>query len=110
MARVGAQRPRRCVHNTANMVEKLIAAAILLACLVAMARLLMKDRQRARLDAALQRTWQRCRRAAQRLRRGPKPAPDAAQLTEELIRRAREGHWEGNVYKPRSFRKPKKPH
>ncbi len=37
----------------------------------------------------------------------------AAQATEEVIRRARtkaSGEWEGNVYKPDSFKRPRKPH
>jgi 20S proteasome alpha/beta subunit len=35
---------------------------------------------------------------------------DAARLADEAIRRAKDGDWEGNVYKPKSFRRPRKPH
>jgi hypothetical protein len=90
--------------------ERMLASLALAACLVAMLRLVLKERQRQRLDALFRSAWQPVRRAALKLRRRPAPPPDPARLTEEVIRRAREGHWEGNVYKPRAFRRPKKPH
>ncbi|MEW6706486.1 MAG: hypothetical protein AB1430_16690 [Pseudomonadota bacterium] len=93
------------------MIEKLFAAAVLLACLGALARMALKPRQQQRLDAALQRAWQRVRGVFRR-RREPPARPltqqDAAKAAEEAIRRAREGQWEGNVFRPRSFRRPKK--
>jgi hypothetical protein len=95
------------------MIEKLFAAAGLAVCLVLLLRLLLKPAQRQRFDAAMHRAWARCR---QLVRRRPRPAmsqQDAARVAEEAIRRAREGRdgqWEGNVFRPRSFRRPKKPH
>jgi hypothetical protein len=92
------------------MIEKLFAVVVLAACLVALVRMALRPHQRARMDALGRRVWARCRALVQRGRRAPAPAPDPARVAEEAIRRAREGHWEGNVYKPRSFRRPKKPH
>ncbi len=92
------------------MIEKIFAALVLAACLVAMLRMVLPAAQRSRLDAAASRTWARCRRVVQRPPVRQPTAEDAARLAQETIRRAREGHWEGNVYKPRSFRRPKKPH
>jgi len=94
------------------MIEKLFAAVVLAACVAALLRMALKPHQQQRLDAALRRAWARC--AGVFRRRGPPPRPptqqDAAKVAEEAIRRAREGQWEGNVYRPRSFRRPKKPH
>lgn len=152
------------------MIEPLLAGFVLALCVVALARLALGERRRARWDAAAHRTWMRL---AQRLRRGrPRPAaaatgsraagsaaraasgravpgrtaravasrvggaPDgageraaapsagglaglwrrlrqraaqraaekqAAREAEALIRRARDGRWEGNVYRPKAF-------
>ncbi|MED5617778.1 hypothetical protein [Ideonella sp. BN130291] len=92
------------------MVEKIFAAGVLVACLVALLRMALPNRLQHRLDARLRRAWAGCLRLVDRLRRRRAPPPDPARVAEEAIRRAREGHWEGNVYKPRSFRRPKKPH
>ena len=92
------------------MIEKVFAALVLVACLVALARMALRPQHQRRLDAALRSAWQRVRRLGGSLRRKPRPPEDPARVAEEAIRRAREGHWEGNVYKPRSFRRPKKPH
>jgi hypothetical protein len=93
------------------MIEKLFAVIVLVACAVALLRMALRPAQQARWDAARRRVWARCRSLANRLRRRPAKPVDPARVAEEAIRRAREGHWEGNVYKPRSFRRPpKKPH
>ncbi|MBI5333775.1 MAG: hypothetical protein HZB72_04175 [Burkholderiales bacterium] len=143
------------------MIEPLFAGFVLALCVVALARLALGARRRARLDAALQRSWMRLTRrltrrgattaqpaargrhaagagpgpAAQPLRGTLKAQPPAAGRTtagtggglvglwrrmrqraaqreaekraareaEALIRRARDGHWEGNVYRPTAF-------
>lgn len=143
------------------MIEPLFAGFVLALCVVALARLALGARRRARLDAALQRTWMRLTRrltrrgattaqpaargrhaagagpgpAAKPLRGTPKgparcsrPHPAgtggglvglwrrmrqraaqreaekrAAREAEALIRRARDGRWEGNVYRPTAF-------
>jgi hypothetical protein len=90
--------------------EKLLAAIVLAACVVGLLRMALRQHQRARLDAWAARTWARCRNLFRRKPAKPLTQQDAARVAEEAIRRAREGHWDGNVFRPRSFRRPKKPH
>jgi hypothetical protein len=92
------------------MIEKLFAAVVLAVCLVMLLRMALKPARRQRLDAAAQRLWARCRSLVRRKPPEPLTQQDAARAAEEAIRRAREGRWEGNVFRPRSFRRPKKPH
>jgi hypothetical protein len=94
--------------RTVNLIQSLFAGLALLACVLLMLRLALPVRRRQRFDAA-------CRRALDALRRGPanwfrrKEMREHAQRTaSEAIRRAREGHWDGNVYRPKSFRRPPK--
>ena len=92
------------------MIEKLFAAVVLVVCALLFVRLLIGARYRRRLDAALRRAAQAGRRAAHaagsawQRRSAQRTSKKAA---EEVIRRARDGgSWDGNVYKPKSFRKP----
>lgn len=100
------------------MIEKASAAVVLLLCIVLMVRLLLSASRRARFDAAVRRTWLRSRHGALSLYHWRDRRRTAERAAEEAIRRARgarsgdpaEGEWEGNVYKPKSFRKPRKLH
>ena len=94
------------------MFEKIVAAIIVAGCLVMLLRLGLGARRRQRFDSTVARwsrrtgarldsifTWNSQRRRARRV-------ADAA------IRRAREGpstrgggEWDGNVYRPKSFKK-----
>lgn len=101
------------------MIEKLFAGIVLAVCLVLMLRLVLGARRRARFDAAARRAWgnsQQFMRSAYHWRSQRREAERAA---DEVIQRARgrsansdsiDGEWEGNVYKPKSFRKPRKLH
>jgi len=84
--------------------ERVFAAVVFAVCLVLLLRLVMGARRRAWLDATLRRAWQAMRGAVMSLRH----RREAARVAEAAIKRARErgGEWEGNVYKPKSFRKP----
>ena len=89
------------------MIERTLAGVTLAICALLLLRLLIGARHRARVDALVRRrahaawqstlsiaNWRGRRRAAQR-------------AAEDAIRRAaRKGEWDGNVYKPKSFRKP----
>jgi hypothetical protein len=89
--------------------EAILAMFLLVVCLVVGLRMLLGASRRQRLDAA----WTRLigRLQGRRPPSRPMRADEAARAAEDAIRRAREGgHWEGNVFKPRSFRRPKKPH
>lgn len=93
------------------MLEKIFAAVIVAACLVLLLRLALGTRRRQGFDSAAGRwrrragarlesifTWNSARRRARR-------------VAEAAIRRARDstrgdaGEWDGNVYRPKSFKK-----
>lgn len=94
------------------MLDKILYATVVFACLVMLVRLGLGARRRQRFDTTAAR-WSR--RAGARLdtlftwnsgrRRARREAEDA-------IRRARDGggEWDGNVYRPKSFKKDRKIH
>jgi hypothetical protein len=90
--------------------ERLLAGLALVACLVLLLRLVIGERRRLRFDAAARRFWLRLRHAGLapwRWRESRRQAERARKLADEAIRRARDrGEWDGNVYTPKSFRKP----
>ena len=83
--------------------EKILAGLLLAVCLVMAWRLLLGDRRRRRLD-----DWFRSLPVrARRLRHWRASRDEARRVAEEAIRRARgEVERDGNVYRPKSFRKP----
>jgi hypothetical protein len=92
------------------MTERVLAAIVLAACAVLFARLLVSTPRRYRFDSFVRRQGQRMRRAALsvwRWRAARRDARRAREAALEAIERARaRGEWDGNVYRPRSFRKP----
>lgn len=102
------------------MIETILASVTLAVCLVLLGRMMLKPRQQQRLDAAVRRTVQACRRSVTSAYRWRSFRKEAARAAEEAIRRARgpgprtggswDGDREGNVYKPKSFKRPRKPH
>ena len=99
------------------MIESVFVALVIAVCAVLLVRLMLSARQRDRFDAALrragysvQRGFGRVQLAAGRVRRwrsARREAAEAARVADDVIRRARDrGAWDGNVYKPKSFRKP----
>lgn len=104
--------------------DKLLPAIVAAICLIALIRLFLSAALRRRFDQALQRLWGRCqaatRRLVQRLRHRPMSKKEAARLAQDAIERARRnqrrdagkahGKWDGNVYRPKSFKGPRKPH
>jgi len=84
--------------------ERVLAAVVLAVCVALFVRLLVGARRRARLDAALRRAAQSVRGAVVSVRH----RREAMRVADEAIKRARQrdGEWDGNVYKPKSFRKP----
>lgn len=104
-------------------VEVFLATTGLIICLLLLGRMLLSASARQRLDAAGQHAWQRLRHTFERLwrnarqRRPARPADhrSAAEVAEQAIRRAKgdprsEVTREGNLYKPKSFKGPRKPH
>ena len=93
------------------MIEKSFAAVVLAVCIVMLLRVMIGERRRHRVDTIALRLWYDCRRAVLRAWNWWPSRRQAARVADEAIRRARsEGEWDGNVYRPRSFRKPRKPH
>jgi hypothetical protein len=95
--------------------QQVFAGLALLVCALLLVRLVIGERRRWRFDAAARRLWFTLRRFSLAVHRKllslwhwRSSRRQAAQAAEEAIRRARgaEGSWDGNVYKPKSFRKP----
>lgn len=107
------------------MLHTVLAAIGLAVCIALAVHMALPYRLRARVDGGLQAMFDWVRLQLARLtgwRRQQRQARAAALEAERVIRRAREsalhdardsrtdGAWEGNVYRPKSFDKPKKPH
>lgn len=93
--------------------DKVLPIAIALVCVLMLVRLFMGERLRNRVDRIALQGWHGARRRVLKLVRWRASRKAAAQATEEVIRRARtkaSGEWEGNVYKPDQFKRPRKPH
>ncbi|HEY4067749.1 MAG TPA: hypothetical protein VGM74_12695 [Burkholderiaceae bacterium] len=92
--------------------ERVFAALALVACVLLLLRLAIGARRRARVDLALRRAMGAVRRSASGLHAGMlslRHRREAAREAEAAIERARKrsgGEWDGNVYRPKSFRKP----
>ena len=90
------------------MVEKVLAGAVLAVCVVMLLRLCLGLRARHRFDEGLRTVARLPLMAVHRVR--------AARGAAEAIRRAKrtDGHWQGNVYTPKSFnpssKRPRTPH
>lgn len=97
-------------------VDTPIAAITFTICVVLIVRLMLGSRRRARFDAFVKRSWYQLVWRFSRLRQwrrtpGPRTSKAEAERTAaEAIERAKRGSWNGNVYSPKSFRKPRKPH
>ena len=93
------------------MIEKILALATLFICIGMLVRLCLGGRRRRKLDDALRQTWASSRRLALAVWGWRSSRRRAAVAAQELIRRARaEAQRDGNVYRPGSFREPRKPH
>ena len=92
--------------------DKGSAGVVLAVCALLLLRLLIGAERRQRVDAALRRWALTARRHLFLMWHWRASRRAAARVAEETIRRARrkdvpaDGEWDGNVYKPKSFRKP----
>jgi hypothetical protein len=89
-----------------NLVEKIFAAAMVVACVLLLARMLLRPRRRARVDASLRRNGEAWQRRLRRLVAWPVAELRARRATQEAIRRARRSAHErdGNVVSPKAFK------
>ncbi|HWI12160.1 MAG TPA: hypothetical protein VNU48_12580 [Burkholderiaceae bacterium] len=98
------------LNAAAAMFERVLAGIVLAVCALLLLRLTMSVPRRYRFDAAWRRIWLALRRAGLRAwhwRAARRDARRAREVADEAIRRARDrGDWDGNVYTPKSFRKP----
>lgn len=98
--------------------DKILPAIVATACLVALVRLCLGARRQRQFDQAVLGLWYRLKALPQRIKNRPMSKKEAAQLAQEAIERARknrrngadDGNWDGNVYRPKSFKGPRKPH
>lgn len=91
------------------MTEKILAGLVLAACVVMLLRMALSARRRDVLDRRLRAAWHGMRQWGSQLLHGRARHRAAQQAAQEAIRRAQEGRWDGNVYRPDAFRKPRKP-
>lgn len=106
------------------MLHTVLAAIGLAVCIALAVHMALPWRARARVDAGVARLMGWMQQQVDRAtgwRRRQRQARAAALEADRVIRRAREtalreqgmrpdGEWDGNVYRPKSFEKPKKPH
>ena len=103
------------------MFHTVLAVIGLVVCIALAVHMALPYRLRARADAAVARLVGGLRAQFDRAagwRRRQRQTRAAALEAERVIRRAQEsaqngrldGEWDGNVYRPKSFEKPKKPH
>ncbi len=107
------------------MIEKLLGGVGLLVCLALLLRMALPPARQAAFDAFWRRRWQGLRGLGLRLRHARRRrtlareqaapgahASDAAREAEAAIERARRAgvDRDGNVYRPKSFKGPRKPH
>jgi hypothetical protein len=93
------------------MIEKFPALLLAVACLALLVRLFLPARQRHRVDSAARRVGHGVQGAVLRLWRWPGSRRNASRMADDAIRRARgDVARDGNVYRPKSFRSPRKPH
>ena len=100
--------------------EPLFAGVVFVLCVLGLVRLLLGPSRQQRVDASLRRSWFGLRVKALTLWRWRRNRRAADQAAREAIARASgrptrrdtadDGEWTGNVYAPKTFKKPRKPH
>jgi ABC-type transport system involved in cytochrome bd biosynthesis fused ATPase/permease subunit len=96
--------------SMATVIPNLFAGLVLALCIALLVRLCLSPARQRRVDAAARQAWWTIRQRTLGALRWNASRKKARAATDEALRRAREGEWQGNVYKPKSFRKPRKPH
>ena len=98
-----------------NLSEQLLAGLTLAVCAVLLVRLCLSPARQLRFDRTLRGWGWTLRHGALQLWHWRASRRLARSEAEAVIRRARtgkaeaEGEWTGNVYTPKSFRKPRRP-
>lgn len=99
------------------MLVKIFAAVGLAICLVLVLHMCLGRRQQLRMEAWWQDAWGwlightlRPFNARERRRAAHQAAQDAISRARRRRPEEAEGQWDGNVYRPKRFDKPRKPH
>ena len=89
-----------------NVVEKIFAAAIVVACVLLLVRMVLRPQRRARVDASLRHKAALWQRRVQRAVLWPAAELRARRVTRDAIRRARRSasDRDGNVVSPKAFK------
>jgi hypothetical protein len=89
-----------------NVVEKIFAAGMVVVCVLLLARMLLRPRRRARVDASMRRNGELWQRRVRRMVAWPAAELRARRETKEAIRRARRSASEhdGNLISPKAFK------
>jgi hypothetical protein len=89
-----------------NVVEKIFAAGMVVVCVLLLARMLLRPKRRARVDATLRNGSELWSRRVRRFVAWPAAEMRARRETKEAIRRARRSASErdGNVISPKAFK------
>jgi hypothetical protein len=96
---------RACPNACAPAVEKIFPALVVVACAIGLVRLMLDERRRHRFDRTIARWTRTARLRMEGLFTWNADRRRARRAADEVIRRAREGgEWDGNVYRPRSFK------
>ena len=99
--------------------NEVLAGLVLAVCVALLLRMVLPARWRARLDARVQGLKARLKRRRPPAEpRRPMSEQEAERLAREAIRRARgedgdarrSGRWDGNVFRLRGDKRPRKPH
>jgi len=99
------------------MLVKIFAIAGLAVCLVLALHMCLGRRRQQQLEGWWQDAWGwlfgralRPFNARERRRAAHQAALDAISRAKRMRPEDDEGHWDGNVYRPKQFEKPRKPH
>lgn len=90
------------MSETAILLEKVFAAIVLIGCLVLLVRLAVGPERVSR--------WLRWRSERRSAEREAKSAIERARRKSGVPPGQPPGDWDGNVYRPKNFGRPKKPH
>jgi len=91
--------------------QTIFASLMVLVCAVLLVRLVLGRRRQQQFDRTMRRAASAVRRFGARVYHWRSARREAARVAREAIERARkDGDWSGNVYTPKSFRGPRKPH
>jgi hypothetical protein len=86
------------------MIDRGFAWVLLVVCVVLLVRLAVGERRRGRFDAAIRKAWYSLRYSIRSFRHQRVAQRNAERVAKDVIRRARGGDWDGNVYTPKTFR------